>query len=334
MKRTYKACILLLSFILVFVILTGCRADEERRVEDEKEQVKEEEKEEQEVKKPTIPKQLQNDRSVVVYVLEEGAKKEVDVEEYVADVLGGEIHNDWPEEAIKAQAILARTFVMEFLTDKTSKYEGADVSTDIEEAQAWGPEEVNERVQKAVQDTEGVVAVHDGQYIKAWFHSHAGGKTATAKEGLAFKEEEPPYIKSVESPDSEEAPPEDAQWSAEFTKQEIINAANKAGASIDSCNEIQIGQKGPSGRAVTLTIDKAEVSAPELRVSLDSTKMKSTLLSNLQVQGDKVLMKGKGYGHGVGMSQWGAYGMAKDGKTAEEIIQHYFQDVNIVKLWE
>lgn len=333
MKRRYKGYILLLSFVVVFSILTGCTINEEKRVEDEKKRVKEERKE-QEVKKPAIPEQIQDDRSVVVYVMEEGGKREVDIEEYVAGVLGGEINNDWPEESIKAQAILTRTFVMEFLTDKTSKYEGADVSTDIEEAQAWGEEEVNGRIQKAVKDTEGLVAVHDGQYIKAWFHSHAGGKTATAKEGLAFKEEEPPYIKSVESPDSQKAPPEDAQWTAEFTKQEVINAANKTGANMNSLNEIHVGKKGPSGRTITLAIDGTEVSAPELRVALDSTKMKSTLLSNLQVQGDKVVMRGKGYGHGVGMSQWGAYGMAENGKTAEEIIKHYFQDVNIVKLWE
>ena len=74
---------------------------------------------------------------------------------------------------MKAQAILARTFVMEFLTDKTSKYEGADVSTDIAEAQAWDQGSVNERLKKAVQDTTGMVAVYNGQYIKAWFHSHA-----------------------------------------------------------------------------------------------------------------------------------------------------------------
>lgn len=332
MKKIYKGSIMLFIFIFFFSTLTGCATDEERRVREKEKRTKEQSQEG--LKKPAIPKQLQDDRNVVVYVLDEGVKKEVDIEKYVAGVLGGEILNDWPEEAIKAQAILARTFVMEFLTDKTSKYQGADVSTDVEEAQAWAPEDVNEKINKAVQDTTGMVAVYDGHYIRAWFHSHAGGRTATAKEGLAFKEKEPPYIQSVESPDSKEAPPEDANWSAEFTKQEIINAANKVGAKISSCSNINIGQKGPSGRAVTLSIDDTEVSAPDFRVALDSTKMKSTLLTNLQVQGDKVIMKGSGYGHGVGMSQWGAYKMAKEGKTTEEIIQHYFKDVHVVKLWD
>ncbi|RBP35474.1 SpoIID/LytB domain-containing protein [Garciella nitratireducens] len=325
MKRVYKIGMLFLIFISFFFIGIGCTTNEERRIKEEKNQVLE--------KKPVIPKQLQGDRSVVVYVVDEGVKREIDIEEYVAGVLGGEINNDWPDEAIKAQAILARTFVMEFLTDKTSKYQNADVSTDIEEAQAWAPKDVNNKVRKAVQETEGMVVAYDGHYIKAWFHSHAGGKTATAKEGLAFKDLEPPYIQSVESPDSQEAPPEDANWTAEFTKKEIINAANKVGSQIDSCNDISIGKKGPSGRAVTLFIDGTEVSAPNFRVALGSTKMKSTLLTDFQVLGDKLIMKGKGYGHGVGMSQWGAYAMAKEGKTAEEIIKYYFKNVDIMKLW-
>ncbi len=331
MKKRYKRSIILLIIALILSFLSSaCTRDQERRVEEET--PKEEQREE--VKKPPIPKQLHNNRNVVVYVVEEGRKKEIDIEEYVTGVLGGEIHNDWPEEALKAQAILARTFVMEFLTDKTSKYEGADVSTDIAEAQAWDQGSVNERLKKAVQDTTGMVAVYNGQYIKAWFHSHAGGKTASAKEGLNYEDEEPAYIQVVDSPDSEEAPKDDAQWTGEFTKAEVIQAANKVGRGIKSVDSISIGEKGPSGRAVTLKIGDVSLSAPEFRKAIGSMKMKSTLISEIKVQGDRVVISGKGYGHGVGMSQWGAYGMAKEGKTAEEIIKHYFKDVSLVKLWD
>lgn len=331
MKKRYKRSIILLIIALILSFLSSaCTRDQERRVEEET--PKEEQREE--VKKPPIPKQLHNNRNVVVYVVEEGRKKEIDIEEYVTGVLGGEIHNDWPEEALKAQAILARTFVMEFLTDKTSKYEGADVSTDIAEAQAWDQGSVNERLKKAVQDTTGMVAVYNGQYIKAWFHSHAGGKTASAKEGLNYEDEKPAYIQVVDSPDSEEAPKDDAQWTGEFTKAEVIQAANKVGRGIKSVDSISIGEKGPSGRAVTLKIGDVSLSAPEFRKAIGSMKMKSTLISEIKVQGDRVVISGKGYGHGVGMSQWGAYGMAKEGKTAEEIIKHYFKDVSLVKLWD
>ena len=69
-------------------------------------------------------------------------------------------------------------------------------------------------------------------------------------------------------------------------------------------------------------------------MALDSTIFKSTLITDINIKGDKVIIKGKGYGHGVGMSQWGAYAMAKEGKNAEEIIKHYFKDISIVKLWD
>src|SRR5690554_5893673 len=107
MIKSLKKCILVLAILMVFSLITGCTTQDRRIEDDLPDDQKEEQKEEQqqaEIKKPQLPEQIKNDRSVVVYLLDEGAKKEIDVEEYVAGVLGGEIHNDWPEEAIKAQA--------------------------------------------------------------------------------------------------------------------------------------------------------------------------------------------------------------------------------------
>ena len=101
------------------------------------------------------------------------------------------------------------------------------------------------------------------------------------------------------------------------------------GARIDALTGAAIGQRGESGRAETLLISGQEVSAPALRIALGSTKMRSCLLESLRVENGLVYMSGKGYGHGVGMSQWGAYAMAKEGKTAEEIVTHYFAGVVI-----
>lgn len=334
MKRKFTTSLLLLMIILVLNSFTACTPKEERRPEERDSIPMEEERAKEEVKKPPIPEQLKGDRSVVVYFVDEKAKKEIDIEEYIAGVLAGEMKNDWPEEALKAQAILARTFATEFLTSDTSKYEGADLSTDIKEAQAWNKKEVNERINKAVEETSGMVAVSGGKYIKAWFHSHGGGQTALAKEGLEYKDNDTPYVKSVKSLDSKDAPPEDAQWTAEFSKGQIIEAAKKMGKNLKGVSKIEVGEKGDSGRALVLNIDGTAVSAPGLRIALDSTKMKSTLLTNIEVRGDKVVFKGKGYGHGVGMPQWGAYAMAKDGKKASEIVKYYFKDVEIVKLWD
>ena len=97
---------------------------------------------------------------------------------------------------------------------------------------------------------------------------------------------------------------------------------------------MEIGETGASGRAQTLLVNGKAVSAPSLRLHLGANAMKSTLLDSVQVENGKVLMEGRGFGHGVGMSQWGAYGMAKEGAGAEEIVRHYFRNVDIVRLWE
>ena len=76
------------------------------------------------------------------------------------------------------------------------------------------------------------------------------------------------------------------------------------------------------------------VSANEFRIAIGSTKMKSTLLTHIAYSDGALALSGRGYGHGVGMSQWGAYGMAENGKTAQEIINHYFKAVDIVQMWK
>ena len=155
-----------------------------------------------------------------------------------------------------------------------------------------------------------------------------------SKEGLNFEGDEPPYIQSVDSPDSDKAPEEDASWTASFTKEEVLTALQSSGVSVQSVDAIEVGETGASGRAVTLKIGEAAINAADFRIKLGSQKLKSTLLEDITVEADKVIFTGKGYGHGVGMSQWGAYGMAEEGKTGEEIVQYYFKDVAIQKLWE
>jgi stage II sporulation protein D len=323
-----NSAVKVLLFIVVLLLLVSCAScrRQERRPAPEQAPLK-------------IPESISRGQGkepvLKVYIKETGEIKELPFEEYLQGVVAGEMKNDWPEEALAAQAILARTFVMEFVSEKGgSKYEGAHVSTDIEEAQAWNQQAVNDRVKKAVERTRGEVAVYNNNYIKAWFHAHAGGKTASAKEGLAFEEAEPPYIKVVDSPDSPEAPKEDSNWTVSFSRQEVEKALKETGVQIEGLSSVKVAEKGPSGRAVTLDFDGKKVSAPGFRIAIGSTKMKSTLIDSIGVQGDRLVIKGRGYGHGVGMSQWGAYALAKEGKKAEEILKHYFKGIEIMKAWE
>ena len=286
---------------------------------------------------PTLPGRFTKgtEPRLKVYVVDTGAVENMPIEVYLQGVLAGEMKNDWPMEALKAQAIIARTYTMKFIQEKGgSKYGGADVSTDITEAQAYDAEGVNDRIKQAIEETRGEVIGYGGDFIYAWFHAHSGGITAMAKEGLGYEKAEPPYIKSVQSADSPKAPAEAASWSESFPKAEILRACADLGLNISSITSAAIGSKGPSGRAEYIVFNGGvKAPAPAFRIALDSLRMRSTLLTGIAVEGDNVVISGKGYGHGVGMSQWGAYTMADGGKKAEDIIAYYFKDIGVYKLW-
>ena len=277
-----------------------------------------------------------------VYVVEDQQVEERELENYVKGVLAGEMKNDWPLEALKAQAILARTFVLKFVQEKESQYPGADISTDIEEAQAYDASAVNERIQQAVEETRGLVLSCEGELPYAWFHAHSGGMTEYARAGLGWEKDEPAYTQPSRGTEPEQLSDAKenqqlqaaAEWKADFTFAEWTAACQKQGVQVEphAGSQLQISQRGESGRTVTLEIDGQSVNAADLRLALGSTKMRSTLLTSLKIENGKVHMAGKGYGHGVGMSQWGAYGMAQEGKSAVQIIKHYFQKVEIAQI--
>ena len=270
-----------------------------------------------------------------VYLHEEETIRSMDIERYVCGVLAGEMRNDWPLEALKAQAILARTFVLKFVSEKESRYEGAEISTDITEAQAYNAAEINERIEQAVAETCGqVLLTASGELPYAWFHAHSGGKTALAREGLGWNDPEPTYTRVTDGLDSPEAPAEAAAWNAVFPVKQFLRACRATGADTETAEEVTIGEKGESGRAVTLLVDGVSVPAAELRLALGSTVMRSTLLTELSSDGAYVRMAGRGYGHGVGMPQWGAYALAEDGMAGEEIAVFYFDGVHVARLWD
>lgn len=283
----------------------------------------------------SLPEELALDEAgvplVEVYRTNLGAVETMSLESYLMGVVAGEMQNDWPQEALKAQAIIARTFALRFIADGGSKYEGAMLSTDVSEAQAYDLESVNERVRHAVQETEGMIILCQGQPIQAWFHAHAGGVTATAQEGLDYQKAEPPSTRSIQVRESDKAPEDVQHWMAQFPLGQVQQALDALGGG--DAAQLAIGERGPSGRVLTFTAGEGTVSAVALRMQLGSTTMKSTLLSDLTVSDGIVTMTGSGYGHGVGMSQWGAYEMAAEGKTAQEIVDKFYQNVEIQRVY-
>ena len=272
---------------------------------------------------PTVP-------VISVWVTSAEALVQMDVETYVAGVVAGEMPSSWPDEALRAQAILARTYVLKFISEKESRYPGADISTDITEAQAYDADAVDSRILAAVAATRGeVLMADDGTLPYAWFHAHSGGRTALARESLDWQGAEPAHTRVTDGMEADSAP-----WSATFTEADFLAACRDAGHPVGSCRDLAIGTTGPSGRAVTLTADGISMNAARLRISLGSTRMRSTLLTELTVEDGVVRMAGLGYGHGVGMSQWGARALAEAGWPAGEIALHYYNGLGVVRVWE
>ena len=285
---------------------------------------------------PKIPDHLDRNAEGIpilkVYNTATDAIEEMDLETYIMGVVAGEMKNDWPMEALKAQAILARTFTMKFVESKKSSYEGADISTDIHEAQAYDASAINDRIREAVNETSGIVLTAGGEFPYAWFHAHAGGMTELPSRALEYKDD-PAYLTVVESIESNKAPDDVKQWTVTFSKDEILKACADSGLKLDAVESFIIGEKSESGRSVNFLINGHKVSAPSFRLHIGSAKLKSTLIRDIRVNDNSVTFTGSGFGHGVGMSQWGAYEMAEKNHTAEEIVHHYFSGTQLEKLW-
>ncbi|HOV80855.1 MAG TPA: SpoIID/LytB domain-containing protein [Bacillota bacterium] len=275
--------------------------------------------------------------TISLYDNKTGAKKNMKIEEYVQGVVAAEMDTKWPVNALAAQAILARTFTMENIkAGRVRQLHGTDVSTSAEESQAYEPSKINDSVRQAVELTRGEVIVHNGNFIHAWFSACDGGVSATAEEGLAFTGEPTPYVKGgVQDGCLSITEPKNKAWEARIPVTRARAAVQKAsGKDPGPVTSASIEKRGPSGRAEQLRIGSAIVGGPALRLALGSEKMRSTLLSNIRVEGGQLVLTGKGFGHGVGMCQWGARLMAEQGKSPEDIINFYFKDVQIQKQWK
>jgi len=252
----------------------------------------------------------------------------INLENYIEGVVAGEIQNNAPIETLKAQAILARTFTMNFLQNNKSKYENADISTDITEAQAYNPLYINDNIRKAVNETKGKVLKHNNEYINALFHSNSGGYTSDPNEGLNILNENYPYIKSIKTNETT-SNTKNFKWTATFSKSEVLNALRNMGVSISNITTFTKGEIGNSGRCITFKIAGKEVNANTFRISIGSTKLKSTLIDKITVSNSNISFSGQGYGHGVGLSQEYSVVLANEGKNYKDIINFFYKDIEI-----
>lgn len=281
-----------------------------------------------------------NPPKITVFMKDTGAKKQMDIEEYLTGVVAGEMKPGWPLNAYAAQAIIARTFTMEFLArGGTRGLHGTDISTDEKEAQAYNAANITPAIRRAVAMTRGLVLTYKDRYIKGWYSASCGGMTDYAREGLAYKGPEPPYIQSVKCPEEKYIPKTELFWEAWFTGTEITNTLKKMNKkTIGQFKKMEITKKSKTGRATLLRFvgdqGTAEVTGGDFRVNVGPGKMRSIWLSGESQNKPGLLkLKGRGFGHGVGLCQWGAYTLAKDNKSPKRIVKHYYPKTHIAKIW-
>ena len=277
---------------------------------------------------------------ITVYMHETKTKKRMNIEEYLVGVVAGEMKPGWPLNAYAAQAILARTFTMEFLSrGGTRKLHGTDISTDEKEAQAYNARNIKPIIREAVEKTKGLVLVYRNRYIKGWYHASSGGITAYAKEGLGYKGPEPPYISSVKSPEEKYTPKEELYWQATLTSAEINAALAKMKLKpIGQVQKLEILKRSKTQRAVLLkftgTKGTVKVAGADFRLNYGPEKLRSIWISDdIKNTPGAIKVKGRGFGHGVGLSQWGAYALAKQNWSPKRIILHYYPKARVEKIW-
>lgn len=244
----------------------------------------------------------------------------IEVEDYIKGILYNEASHYWPMEALKAQAIACRTYAL--YQRQNSVPLDYDVTTDIYSQVYGGRSAERQRRNKAVQETAGLVLTFQDKIFPAYFHATCAGHTEDAS--VLWDINLLP-LKGVACKFCRQSP--HFNWHCVLTLAEIREKLNAAGHHLSRINDILILNRDNSGRALDLKIimEKKEknISAKDFRNIIGPNIIRSTNFTVKVVEGDGVF-EGLGWGHGVGLCQWGAYFMAKEGYSAEEILKYYY----------
>lgn len=269
--------------------------------------------------------------------------EEILLDEYIKGVVAAEMPARFDIEALKAQAIAARTYAINKslrFEDGHPNHSDAPLCTGVH-CQAYlslqdlekvhGKDWIDDywdKIGEAVDSTKNLVIMYKGEIIEPLYHSTSGGMTEDSMNVFATNS---PYLKAVESPGEEEAPKfKDVKT---ITKAEFVKALNAKFPKAklkeeDFLNKIKLIEKTPSGRISKLSVNGIIVEGRDMRdiFDLNSTNFKITFDKKVGL----IEIETHGYGHGVGMSQWGANVMAKDGKGFEDILKHYYTGAEVI----
>lgn len=254
----------------------------------------------------------------------------VPFEEYVKGVLAGEMPANFQEEALKAQAVAARSYVLKKMEQNKEKdYDVVDTVnnqvylSDAQLKEKWKNDYTANltKISKAVIDTTGQYLDYNGTVAEAFFFSTSTGYTENCEEVFS---EKLPYLRSVKSEwDKKESPVYE-----EKTTKSLVEFYKALNLKYQKNLTVKITKTTSTGRVKEVEINQVKFSGSDIYSKL---KLRSTFFK-VEQSGEKVVITTKGYGHGVGMSQYGAEGMAKAGYHYDEILKHYYQGIKIKKM--
>jgi stage II sporulation protein D len=278
--------------------------------------------------------------NIKVYNHKKGQVETVDIEEYLCGVLAGEMAPEFNIEALKAQAVAARTFTI--YNKSTNKHKNADVCTDYKHCQEYKSKEdllnkngqewmdkYYKKIEQAVRGTKGNIVVYKDEPILPLYFSTSSGTTENSEEVFSTAY---PYLKSVDSPYDKNAPKYASNM--KINNSDFINIIKKgypdANISVNNLKDsINIQSRSEGGAVEKIKVGDKNLTGRDIRNLFDLNSANFDLKFNK----DYVDIVVKGYGHGVGMSQWGAEGMANEGYLYYEILNHYYSDTKIKDIY-
>ena len=281
---------------------------------------------------------VHHDRDVTLTIQDGGTTEQMTLERYLTGVVRGEMPASFEMEALRAQAAAERSYVYyQLAAGRKDAHPDADFCTDhtccsayLSETAAkekWGGDFApwNTRVEQAVSDTDGQVVLYKGRPILAVFHSSSAGRTAAAGDVWSG---DLPYLVSVDSPEGEETVPNyysTVTFTAAEAKEKLMAAHPELKLSGTPDRWFGAAAENGSGRVETVSVGGTDIEGTELRRIFGLRSACFTVAAD----SESVTFRVTGYGHGVGMSQYGANQLAREGKTWQEILEWYYTGATV-----
>lgn len=249
----------------------------------------------------------------------------VNLEDYLLSVVPSEIPSKWHKEVLKAQAIAARSYALGYLGRRRGK--GYDLESTVEDQVYWGISSEKRATSKAVKETEGiVVADKNNNPIIALYHSSGGGCT----DSIENLWDEKPSVHIQPRVDYDDNSPH-FKWSRKYNKTDVSKL-------LSNLNVGEVTNIIPLSRSISERIMWIDVIGTNGKVKIRGEEFRKYLKLPsskfyINTEDNVIQFTGKGFGHGLGLSQWGAKALAERGFTYEQILTHYYPDVRIIKLY-